>query len=347
MSTLHLVTFVVVLLLVPIHAVDQIALFSGSFSPNVDVFDGAKWTVSYMPSPASLMGVASVAGKAFWLGGSSTQYPGGVPKVNVYDSSNGSWSLSPFYPEPRSWIGATSVGNKAFFAGGESGFGWSPTVEIYDADKDSWSATRLSAYRGAICAVSVGTFAIFAGGQCGLDPIGDCPNVEVYDSVKGTWAWSVLNYPKTYTGCVSNGTHAFFVESSGGVDVYDPTTATWTWRQFGVPSGSDASVVATPKFFLVAGGFVNEARDCSNTIIAHSFFDGTQLFNASLSSARGAMGATVIGNKAIFAGGQSAWATFADADVLDLETGKVETVKLSAARGYLQGITVDVKKADV
>src|SRR5207248_1848142 len=97
-------------------------------------------------------------------GGTVGSNSSGLSRVDIYDSSNGSWSTTEL-PHARWSMGATVVGGKAMFAGGTSVAGTcSDAIDIYDGS--SWTSTTLpGGARETVAATTVGTKALFAGGN--------------------------------------------------------------------------------------------------------------------------------------------------------------------------------------
>src|SRR5262249_47911978 len=80
-------------------------------------------------------------GSRIWfIGGLSSSGPSNA--VEIYDIKGNAWTAGRSMPTARDGIAAALVGRKIYVMGGERGTSTAnmDTVEIYDIDKDSWSA---------------------------------------------------------------------------------------------------------------------------------------------------------------------------------------------------------------
>ncbi len=130
--------------------------------------------------------------------------------------------------------GDFTVGDLALFAGGFV-TATSSTVDIYDAQTNTWSTAELSQARNAPSATSVGTKAMFAGGLTDVfDTVSS--RVDIYDAQTGIWSTSELSVARYSIATATLGDRAFFAggrtsssfSPSDVVDIYDATTDTWS-----------------------------------------------------------------------------------------------------------------------
>lgn len=169
--------------------------------------------------------------------------------VDVFDSSDDSWTQGPDLPGgARYLLAATTVGDYSLFVGGQSGTQGTRTVSFYDrkagvpTDLDAWSsAEMLSVPRYGHAAATVGDLAIIIGGLEGNGgPTTDV--VEVYDSTIGppddssAWSSYSLSTGRHMAMVAVAGQRLFVaggVETVNGpptdrVDVYDGATGQWS-----------------------------------------------------------------------------------------------------------------------
>src|SRR5206468_567899 len=104
--------------------------------------------------------------------------------------------------------GGKDVGSLAVFA----------TVDIYDANANSWSLATLSLARFKLAAAATSTMALFAGGDT-ISGVGvPSAAIDVFDSVTGSWSSSTgtLSVARDLLAGASLG--SFQVFFAGGTD---------------------------------------------------------------------------------------------------------------------------------
>jgi hypothetical protein len=288
--------------------------------------------------------------------------------VDVYNSVTG--TITPGLPlsVARSSPAATVVGNLAFFAGGgASATTPSAVVDVFDASSMTWiPSLPLSQARSHISATTVGSYAIFAGGTLGApsNPTGLSDRVDIYDASVGApdnpLAWSTLtrSFARAQMTPAAVGNRALFAGGqtlstvSNMVDIYDASmgapnqASAWSTAVLSQPRamGVQASAtVGTRAYF--AGGF-GVAGSISDQI---DLYDAqTRLWSSSLllSTPRGGLSATAIGNTVLFAGGiitgdPGVYLPSDLVDILNAATGSFgPTSVLSQSRAFLTAATV-------
>jgi hypothetical protein len=144
------------------------------WNAGVDIYDAKRqlWSTASLSVGRSDLSAATAGRKALFAGGFTGQYASAAASdvVDIYDSVTGSWTTSRL-SVPREYMAAVSAGNLAFFAGGHGGrnpdhsIAKSDVVDIYDANTDKWSATRLSQARTLLAGARVGNKVLFGGGE--------------------------------------------------------------------------------------------------------------------------------------------------------------------------------------
>ncbi len=207
--------------------------------------------------------------------------------------------------EAKIWIGGTSHGSKIYLAGGQLCNGV-PTakVEIYDARTGQWDTSHsLSVARGGPAVVACGDKILFAGGmKYNASGVNFYSVVEIFDLNNG-WTMAGLSVPRITTG-VSNGSKAIF---AGGLIDYE---------------AGASSIFETTN--------VVDIYDSAN----NSWTTDT------LSEARDAFNAVVVGDLAIIAGGFNGQKVTNKVDIYHFSTGHWTTDTLSVARGNMTSTVV-------
>jgi len=259
-------------------------------------------------------------------------------RVDIYDATIGppsnpaAWSIARL-SVARTFLGATVVGNLALFAGGWNG-SVSKVVDVYDSsigppsNSAAWyEATDLSLARFWPSATTVGGKAIFAGGQ----KFGTVyKRVDIYDSAMGapdnSAAWMHgpwLSKARAGPTAATVGNLAIFAGGSGvggtpyaDVDFYDNSTGAWTWY----PNGLSVPRLMGPNAAAVVGSRVFFAGGNNSQSGGPTMYDTVDIYHAqtgcwevdTLSQPRGYIGATVVGNTVLFAGGRLTGNIFTD-----------------------------------
>ena len=168
----------------------------------------------------------------------------------------------------RPFAAATTVGNYALIGGGcaVDFSSYSTTVESFDKSLTRASRTSLNKARAFLAATTVGDYALFAGGR-GLDAWSDSTVFNTVDAYNASLTHSAkaLVTARESLAAVTIGNHALFAGGSH----YNPDTETTTY--YSTVDAFDASLTRTTA--------------------------------SSLSAKRSDLGATAVGDYALFAGG--------------------------------------------
>ncbi len=158
---------------------------------DVSVFDPGTntWTGgAAMPTTRSAPAGATVAGRAYVLGGSS--YFGdltGTTANEAFEPAMNSWQVRRPMPRPRIALAAEAVGTKIYVFGGHSAGTVLDIVDVYDASSDMWTtlARRMPRPRtnGATAVIS-GKVLLFGGNDQSGAAISA---VDEFDPVSGSW----------------------------------------------------------------------------------------------------------------------------------------------------------------
>jgi N-acetylneuraminic acid mutarotase len=246
----------------------------GTTTTRVDIFDAdnGQWSTAELGQPRSYLSAATVGHQVFFAGGGNWAqgYYTGTNWVDIYDDSAKTWS-STTLSEARYSLTATTSGHKIFFAGGRTaapiaGGQVSATIDIYDADNNSWSVSHLYEPKADMASIAVGDKIFWAGGASNLDS-GKASNiVEIRDANTGSSVISCLHVGKMFNNAALwRNTIVFFNgytrESFGSdyldeIDLYDLTTGKWSVGKLDQPVSS-AGIVSAKNNIYIAGGTSN------------------------------------------------------------------------------------------
>lgn len=305
-----------------------------SLFATVDIYDDAsgRWSTASLSVARTNLAATSVGPYALFAGG-STSFTSSTNVIDVYDSGTGTWSTVTL-GQARYDLSAVTVGGKAIFAGGATGGPGtavpSAFVDIYDSsvgppnDPLAWSTTSLGLARGNMGAAAAGDCAVFAGGLNGMA----VDNVDIYCASTGTWSTTTLSQPRMPKfAAVGVGTKVYI---AGGllnpgiptdlIEIYDTVTGVWSQR-----------FLSSPRVLFTATAFGNTiffAGGTPNLGAQTPVYDVVEVLDAttdtweppmSLSQARCALGAARVGNKILFAGGNTGPSPSAVVDIYEPE----------------------------
>jgi N-acetylneuraminic acid mutarotase len=317
-------------------------------SNQIEVLDVGTGVSTVKPFP-DLVGaaIATVGNKVLFAGGPVPDEllgVGGSDAVNTYDASTGQWSTAKL-SQPRAYVATAVVGHKVLFAGGVSysspGGASAPldTVDIYDADANTWSVARLSVPRLGTEAAVVGDQVIFAGGYDYVH--GPSRAVDIYNASTGQWSTSKLprggltvnvsNVPINVTPTVV-GTKALFGDQNS-VKIYDTATGQWSQKNLSQFRDHYAMVTVGNKV-LFAGGTLNTPDPISRQNVATDVVDvfdaATDAWSVThLPRPTSAPRGVVVGNQAMFVDDRRL------AAVYDGTSGRWSTVTLDVTGGVI------------
>ena len=286
------------------------------FAPRPSERDGRRC------QPRTALAATTVGSKALFAGGcavgtgatteSRTCGAGGsvVDIVDIYDSNTDTWSIASL-AVPRRDMAAASTGTKAFFAGGWTGTGEvSAVVDIYDAATGVWSTDVLVEPRRTLAATSVGSKVLFAGGF-GVNV--RSRQVDIYDTATGRWSGAKLSLARSQLAATTVGDKAIFAggmrsgRESAMVDIYDDATGTWSTAALNQIGVIAATTIGESKALFVGGSSRSgDGRYYGPGRWVDIYDATTGTWRAqTLPQERQALVATAVGNRALFAGGQT------------------------------------------
>lgn len=208
--------------------------------------------------------------------------------------------------EAKVQMGAVAYGTRAYFGGGNNGTGHSKLVEIYDVKTGSWTTQQLSIARSFPAVAANGGKVFFAGG-INFNGLVHYKTVDIFDTLTHQWSLAELSAPRMYIQAASVGNKVLF---AGGYKISSFTPPTYTF---------------------------------TNVVDVYDLQTNTWS-TQTLSEARAGMAVAVVGNRAIFAGGQrSAGAVSDRVDLYDAATNSWSMATLSEARMLCTATTVGNK----
>jgi hypothetical protein len=210
----------------------------------VDFFDlptRTQWSAE-LSAPRAQPLIATVGGRLLIAGG-------GAASVDIYDGASRTWRTAPLSQNRSGWDDARAVviGSTVLFVGLTDSV--APTLDIYDADSDTWNVGGI-AVKNAVAPLVVGGQVIWGSSRSSQHEAAGA--VAIYDSATGEW--SVVARPITrnaaglavtdrWAVCWSAGFTTARDIRADGVEVYDTQTGQWTVSR--LPSGlTQATAVA-------------------------------------------------------------------------------------------------------
>lgn len=206
--------------------------------------------------------VASQNGKLFAAGGTGVYAPYSAKELTIYDVATDSYSYSNISFQ-RGAMGTTTVGSKSILFGGEYYIGndyyVSDTIEIYDANTDSWSVqTAVEGMTYTTGVTALDRFALFSGGF-NADFIFS-NRVFIYDLETDTWTNETMFERRFSHGCTTIKSTVYFVGGTNSDTTLDnmETYNVLTGEKSIIPLPLPLAYVAVAAFFedrlLISGG---------------------------------------------------------------------------------------------
>ena len=241
-----------------------------------------------MHAARSYSGVATLQdGRVLVAGGFvGAVKPAVLSSSEIYNPSNGSWSLASSMHSPRAGFVAVLLNTgKVLVAGGEAAAGnITNTAELYDPSSGTWTLTASMSFpRLDHQAVLLNDGRVFVIG--GTLATGSSP-AEIYDPSSGTWTLTQPQpFPRTDEIAVKLSDGRILV--AGGQDgkaptalseIYNPTTNSWTQTgSLNQPRSDGAGVLLKTGNVLFAGGYVlyNGSFTSINDLYTSELFNAT------------------------------------------------------------------------
>ena len=248
----------------------------GTYTTRVDIYDVSThtWSITELSTARTEMVGAAAGNKVLFAGGVEGFFDFSS-RVDLYDVSTNTWSTT-FLTDQAVGTVATVIGNSIFFAGNASDWwAWdfgtiSSTINVYDAQSNTWSASALSEARGYLAGIAVGNKNYWAGGlyKQPYDPFTE--RVEIRDMNTGASTFDCLFQPNAFFSAVLKNNQIVFFTSGvdaqiywpsnppvmNKFDIYDVTTKTWSIGLLPV-SIYGSSIISVNNTIYVAGGNVN------------------------------------------------------------------------------------------
>jgi N-acetylneuraminic acid mutarotase len=233
------------------------------------------WEMSVtLPSAHSEVGVATVNGKVYIVGGTVDTGTMSLSSNEEYDPASKRARERAPLPQPLSHVGVVGLNGKIYAVGGFSDLqsdhtGAVNSLLVYDPSTDEWrTLAPMKEPRGSVGATVVNGKIYVFGGR-GLD-LKTVATSEVYDPKSDRWSeLAPLPKARDHLAAVAAGDKIHVIggrfgssrDLTGMHDVYDPATDTWT---SGPPLPTARSSVAAALYrglIVVAGG------ECDNGAI--------------------------------------------------------------------------------
>ncbi len=181
----------------------------------------------------SWIGMASVGGKIYAIGGMTGPLGQRLNLNEVYDAQANEWTYLAPMPTARSSAGAIAVGTQIYVIGGFPETGVTTAVEVFDTQKNEWHTglAPLPTKRFDMGIATIGGTIYLMGGY----DQGEMNVVEAYDTT--TNRWSTLPPMPTVRYALQAVVVDGKIWAMGGrnaqgptdvIEVYDPATQQWT-----------------------------------------------------------------------------------------------------------------------
>lgn len=322
---------------------------NGRLLNTTEIFDGNSWKLgAAMPTPREMLDAASDGKVVYTVGGSDGTAD--LPTVEAYDPVADSWTSLPALPEPRSDLGVAIADARLVTVGGLSAGQALKTVSVMDLATKTWAGLpdMSTARHGlAVAAVEKSVYAI--GGATGADGTQVTSTAEALKLAprklqpESAWrslsdaptprlmmAWTVVDDKIWIAGGMSHGNTLPIVQS------YDPQTGAWQ-AQPPLPVPLNHATATTYRGeMVVIGGAQDELANASNKVYA--LRGGSWVELPSLTHARAAAAAAVVGDKLVVVGGQNAKQLVPQTEVFDGQSWK-DAADLPTPREHLAAVS--------
>lgn len=301
---------------------------AGVLLNTTEVFDGNSWSLAApIPTPRQMLAAASDGKLVYAVGG--TNGNADLATVEAYDPAAKAWTSLPPLPDPRSDLGATITDGRLVAVGGISKGQVQKSVSVLDLMTKTWAGLpdMATARHGmAVAAVEKSVYAVGGSTAVGdgqvistaevlklparkIQPAAQWRSLPDAPTARLMMAWTVLGDKIWIMGGLRNGVALQTVES------YDPRTGAWeTGPPLPIPLHHAAAATYRGEV-VVLGGASDNIADGSNKVFALRGGNWVEL--PSLTHARAAPGAAVVGDKLVAVGGQNAKQLVPQTEVFD------------------------------
>jgi serine/threonine-protein kinase PknK len=301
---------------------------NGALLNTTEVFDGNSWTLGApIPTSRQMLAAASDGKLVYAVGGSNGNSD--LATVEAYDPAAKTWASLPDLSQPRSDLGVAIADQRLVAVGGMSRGQVLKSVAVLDLVAKRWAGLpdMATARHGmAVDAVETAVYAI--GGSTGvgdndvtaaaevlrlparqIQPAAQWRSLPDAPTARLMMAWAVLNDKIWILGGLRNGVALQTVES------YDPHTRAWeTGPPLPIPLHHAAAATFRGEVVVLGGASENLAQ-ASNKVFALRGGNWVEL--PSLTHARAALAAAVVGDKLVAVGGQNAKKLVPQTEVFD------------------------------
>jgi serine/threonine protein kinase/N-acetylneuraminic acid mutarotase len=322
---------------------------NGALLNTTEIFDGDSWTLGApIPTPRQMLAAASDGKLVYAVGG--TNGASDLANVEAYDPAAKTWTPMPDLSQPRSDLGVAIADQRLVAVGGVSGGQVLKSAAALDLVGKTWTGLpdmQTGRHGLAVDAVEKSVYAIGGSTDAGNDQVTSAAEALQLPARKiqpaAQWrslpdaptnrlmmAWSVLNDQIWITGGLRNGVALTTVES------YDPRAGAW---QPGPPLPIPLHHAAAATYrgeVVVLGGASGNLADASNKVFALRGNSWVEL--PSLTHARAAPAAAVVGDKLVAVGGQNAKKLVPQTEVFDGNSWK-DAADMPTPREHLAAVS--------
>lgn len=322
---------------------------NGALLNTTEIFDGTSWSLGApLPTPREMLAAATDGKLVYAVGGTSGSTDSAA--VEAYDPDAKTWTTLPPMARPRSDLGVAITDGRLVAVGGLSGGEVLKTVSVFDLMAKTWDGLpdMATARHGmAVAAVEKTVYAI--GGSTGpgdqqvvsaaealtlparkTQPVAQWRTLPDAKSPRLMMAWTVQGDKIWLISGLYNGTILSTVES------YDPRTGVWeTGPPLPVPLHHAAAATYRGEV-IVLGGANDNIAEASNKVFALRGNNWVEL--PSLTHARAAPAAAVVGDKLIVVGGQNAKQLVPQTEVFDGSSWK-DAANMPTPREHLAAVS--------
>ena len=242
-------------------------------SSRVDIYDvvANTWTTTELSQDRAEI-VAGVAGnKVLFAGGVHAEngYWGSMltvfsGRVDIYDASSNTWTVSSLSENMRVGMSAVTVGSKIYFAGGTgnwSVYDYDPTskIDIYDAATNLWSTSSLITARGGLAGIALNNKIYWAGGEIYQVLPENFAEVEIRNVSTLNTSVDCLFQPNSFfSAAVKNNKIVFFTGrgiQQNKFDIFDTSNNSWS---IGVLQNNvSGAIISINNIIYIAGAVIN------------------------------------------------------------------------------------------